>query len=61
MDKTYEIGGKSFVLNEEKAVQAFQEKKVINGRETMTFNLLPLKYQWAYDLIPENEIQPLGT
>ena len=50
MDKTYEIGGKSFVLNEEKAVQAFQEKKVINGRETMTFNLLPLKYQWAYDL-----------
>src|SRR6056300_617985 len=50
MDKTYKIGGKSFVLNEEKAVQAFQEKKVINGRDTMTFNLLPLKYQWAYDL-----------
>ena len=50
MDKTYEIGGKSFVLNEEKAVQAFQEKMVINGRESMTFNLLPLKYQWAYDL-----------
>ena len=50
MHKTYEIGGKSFVLDEEKAVQAFQEKKVINGRETMTFNLLPLKYQWAYDL-----------
>ncbi len=50
MDKTYEIGGKTFVLNEEKAKQAFQEKKVINGRDTMTFNLLPLKYQWAYDL-----------
>ena len=50
MDKTYEIGGKSFVLNEDKAVQAFQEKMVINGRESMTFNLLPLKYQWAYDL-----------
>ena len=50
MDKTYEIGGKKFVLDENKAVQAYQEKKVINGRETMTFNLLPLKYQWAYDL-----------
>ena len=37
MDKTYEIGGKSFVLNEEKAVQAFQEKKVINGRERHDF------------------------
>ena len=50
MEKKYEIGGKTFVLNEEKAVQAFQEKMVINGRDTMTFNLLPLKYQWAYDL-----------
>ena len=50
MDKTYEIGGKKFVLDENKAVQAYQEKKVINGRESMTFNLLPLKYQWAYDL-----------
>ena len=50
MNKTYDIGGKKFVLDEQKAVQAYQEKKVINGRETMTFNLLPLKYQWAYDL-----------
>ena len=29
---------------------AFAAKKVINGRETMFFNILPLKYQWAYDL-----------
>jgi ribonucleoside-diphosphate reductase beta chain len=50
MEKKYEIGGKTFVLNEEKAKQAFHEKMVINGRDTMTFNLLPLKYQWAYDL-----------
>ena len=50
MDKTYEIGGKTFVLDEEKAVEAYNQKKVINGRDTMTFNLLPLKYQWAYDL-----------
>jgi methylmalonyl-CoA mutase len=25
-------------------------KSVINGRDTMFFNILPLKYQWAYDL-----------
>ena len=50
MEKIYDIGGKKFVLDEEKAVQAYQDKQVINGRDTMTFNLLPLKYQWAYDL-----------
>ena len=50
MDKEYKIGGKTFVLDEDKAVEAYNEKKVINGRDTMTFNLLPLKYQWAYDL-----------
>ena len=50
MEKTFEIGGKSFVLDEEKAIQAFQEKQVINGRQSEAFNLLPLKYQWAYDL-----------
>jgi ribonucleoside-diphosphate reductase beta chain len=50
MEKKFEIGGKTFVLDEDKAIQAFQDKKVINGRESMTFNLLPLKYQWAYDL-----------
>ena len=50
MEKKFEIGEKTFVLDEDKAIQAFQDKKVINGRESMTFNLLPLKYQWAYDL-----------
>ena len=50
MEKKFDIGGKSFVLDEDKAIQAYQDKKVINGRDTMTFNLLPLKYQWAYDL-----------
>jgi ribonucleoside-diphosphate reductase beta chain len=50
MDKEFKIGEKTFLLNEEKAMQAYQEKQVINGRDTMTFNLLPLKYQWAYDL-----------
>jgi ribonucleoside-diphosphate reductase beta chain len=50
MDKTYTIGNRSFTLDNDKAEAAFNAKRVINGRQTMTFNLLPLKYQWAYDL-----------
>ena len=30
--------------------EAFAAKKIINGRKTEAFNLLPLKYNWAYDL-----------
>ena len=50
MEKTFEIGSKRFVLDQDKAEEAFSGKAVINGRQTMAFNLLPLKYQWAYDL-----------
>ena len=50
MQKTFQVGAKTFVLDQAKAEAAFAAKKVINGRETMTLNLLPLKYQWAYDL-----------
>jgi ribonucleoside-diphosphate reductase beta chain len=50
MQKSFHVGSKIFVLDQDKAEAAFAAKKVINGRETMTFNLLPLKYQWAYDL-----------
>ncbi|MBE7537928.1 MAG: ribonucleotide-diphosphate reductase subunit beta [Opitutaceae bacterium] len=50
MHKTFIVGNKSFVLDQAKAEEAFAAKRVINGRDTMTFNLLPLKYQWAYDL-----------
>lgn len=50
MQKSFQVGAKTFILDQEKAEAAFAAKKVINGRETMTFNLLPLKYQWAYDL-----------
>ncbi|MFM2168547.1 MAG: hypothetical protein RIS79_2918 [Verrucomicrobiota bacterium] len=50
MEKTYKIGNREFPLDQEKAEAAFSDKKVINGRKSMTFNLLPLKYQWAYDL-----------
>jgi ribonucleoside-diphosphate reductase beta chain len=37
-------------LDQTKAEEAYAAKRIINGRDTMTFNLLPLKYQWAYDL-----------
>jgi ribonucleoside-diphosphate reductase beta chain len=50
MSVVFEVGKKSFVLDEVKATAALAGKRVINGRETMTFNLLPLKYHWAYDL-----------
>ena len=50
MDKTYTIGTRQFVLDQDKAEAAFAAKRIINGRQTMTFNLLPLKYQWAYDI-----------
>lgn len=47
---TFTIGARSFTLDKQKAAQAFNEKKVINGKQSVFFNLLPLKYQWAYDL-----------
>ena len=50
MEKIYEIGPRRFVLDEDKAEAAYAAKRVINGRKSMTFNLLPLKYAWAYDL-----------
>ena len=48
--KTYTIGNKVFILDHEKAESAYAAKSVINGGKTMYFNILPLKYQWAYDL-----------
>ncbi|KXU37883.1 response regulator SirA [Cephaloticoccus primus] len=50
MQKVFQIGPRSFALDQAKAEQVFAGKRVINGYETMTFNLLPLKYQWAYEL-----------
>ena len=47
---TITIGDRQFILDQDKAEAAFAAKKVINGRQTMFFNILPLKYQWAYDL-----------
>jgi ribonucleoside-diphosphate reductase beta chain len=50
MEKLVTIGNRSFPLDADKAEAAYMAKKVINGRKTMTFNLLPLRYKWAYDL-----------
>ena len=50
MHKTYEIGSRTFVLDAAKAEAALAAKRVVGGRETMTFNLLPLRYGWAYEL-----------
>jgi len=49
----YTIGSRQFHLDQSKAEAAFAAKRVINGRETLTFNLLPLRYEWAYDLYKE--------
>ena len=50
MEKTFTIGDRTFVLDQDKAEEAFAAKRIINGRKTEAFNLLPLKYQWAYTL-----------
>jgi ribonucleoside-diphosphate reductase beta chain len=50
MEKSFVIGNRTFVLDQAKAEVAYAEKRVINGRKSEAFNLLPLKYQWAYDL-----------
>ncbi len=50
MQQSYTIGPRTFVLDRAKAEAALAAKRVVGGRETMTFNLLPLKYGWAYEL-----------
>ena len=47
---TITLGDRQFHLDRDKAEAAYAAKRVINGRDTMFFNILPLKYQWAYDL-----------
>lgn len=50
MQNTYVVGPRTFVLDRGRAEAALAAKRVVGGRETMTFNLLPLKYDWAYSL-----------
>ena len=47
---TITLGNRHFELDRNKAEAAYAAKRVINGRDTMFFNILPLKYKWAYDL-----------
>jgi ribonucleoside-diphosphate reductase beta chain len=47
---TIKVGPKTFTLDKTKAEEALAAKQIINGRDTMFFNILPLKYQWAYDI-----------
>jgi ribonucleoside-diphosphate reductase beta chain len=47
---TYTIGNRTFTLDEAKAAEALNRKRVINGDNTPEFNILPLKYAWAYEL-----------
>lgn len=47
------LGERTFNLDREKAEEAYAAKKVINGRNSMFFNILPLKYTWAYALYKE--------
>jgi ribonucleoside-diphosphate reductase beta chain len=50
MQKTYTIGARTFVLDHDKAEAALAAKRVVGGRRTPAFNLLPLRYVWAYEL-----------
>ncbi|HEX6024105.1 MAG TPA: ribonucleotide-diphosphate reductase subunit beta [Solirubrobacter sp.] len=50
MQTTYTFGARTFVLDRAKAEAALAAKRVVGGRETLTFNLLPLRYGWAYEL-----------
>ena len=50
MQTTYTLGARTFVLDKAKAEAALAAKRVVGGRETSTFNLLPLRYGWAYEL-----------
>jgi len=50
MHKTYTVGPRTFVLDRARAEAALAAKRVVGGRQTLTFNLLPLRYGWAYEL-----------
>ncbi len=49
-DLEIRIGGRHFHLDRAKADEAIHGKAVIGGRQTPHFNILPLKYPWAYEL-----------
>ena len=50
MNWTFTIGPRTFVLDQALARQVLAGKKIINGKVSEAFNLLPLRYPWSYDL-----------
>jgi ribonucleoside-diphosphate reductase beta chain len=48
--RTFTLGDRTFVLDAAKAEAALAAKRVVGGRATHAFNLLPLRYGWAYEL-----------
>src|SRR3954447_7283969 len=50
MQQTYSLGPRTFVLDRARAEAALAAKRVVGGRRTEAFNLLPLRYGWAYEL-----------
>jgi ribonucleoside-diphosphate reductase beta chain len=46
----YRLGDRVFTLDRAKAEMSASSKSIINGKITSAFNILPLKYEWAYDL-----------
>ncbi len=50
METVIKLGTREFRLDQAKAEAAYHAKRIINGQKSMAFNLLPLKYKWAYDL-----------
>jgi len=50
MDTVIKVGNREFRLDQNKAEEAYHAKRVINGHKSMAFNLLPLRYKWAYEL-----------
>ncbi|MBS0654418.1 MAG: ribonucleotide-diphosphate reductase subunit beta [Verrucomicrobia bacterium] len=51
----YEVGGRKFLLDKGKAKEAFEAKRVICGRNSPEFNVMPLKYNWAYEIYRDME------
>lgn len=51
----YEVGGRKYSLDAKKAREAFEAKRVICGRNSPEFNVMPLKYKWAYEIYRDME------
>ena len=62
METTFTIGNKSFVLDEDKAEEAFAAKRVINGRQTMVQfgNALSLAKMAEEDLGPARSLRKVS-